>query len=268
VHDLLGYIGSSVNSTDVVVIHLTAFSAIGRLRSYLDILVGHPYRADVAANPYHFAEQLPFYSIQPLYVALISGLQFPRVAGTVSAVTNFALAVVLRCWLAPCLNGLGTAAACTLIMLSPNILVLCRWATPECLATVVAALALYLILERKVYFWGSSLLVFNVWVHTGAPILAGLVFALLFFMGKLDLWLGVTLSVISWLAISPSTILAATMAGLLFSTTPFSVDLLRPAKSWHTSHFLRIYTRSFRLPTFGSSLARFPSTYSLVWRFG
>jgi hypothetical protein len=197
--DLLGYIGSATNSTDAVVIHDTAFGAIRGVRSTDDLKVDNPYRVDVVANPYHFAEQLPFYSIKPLYVALIrglhgAGLPFPRATVTISAVSNFVLAIVLWFWLAPYLNGLGTAAACTLIMLSPNILVLSRWATPDSLATAVAAIGLYLILERKAYFWGSAFLLFNIWIRTDALILAGLVFALLFFLGKLDLTQAATLS--------------------------------------------------------------------------
>ena len=197
--DLLGYIGSATRSTDAVVIHDTALNALHSVRATPELQADLPYRVDMIANPYHFAEQLPFYSIKPLYVALIQGLHseglpFPRATVTISAVSNFALAVILWLWLAPYLNGLATAGACTLIMLSPNILVLSRWATPDCLATAVAALGLYLILERKNFFWGSAILVFDIWIRTDALILAGLVFAVLLFLRKLDLWQAATLS--------------------------------------------------------------------------
>jgi hypothetical protein len=71
-------------------------------------------------------------------------------------------------------------------MLSPNILELSRWATPDSLATLVAALGIYLILERNLYFWGCSFLVFDIWVRTDVLVLAGIVFLVLLLRGKLD----------------------------------------------------------------------------------
>jgi len=190
--DLLGYIGCSVDSTDPKVIHRAVFDAIRPVSSSPEIQVNIPYRVDVATNPYHFAEQLPFYSIKPIYVALVkvthrAGLPFPKAAVAVSAAANFALAVLLWQWLGAYLSGWTLAAACILIMLSPTVLPLSRWATPDALATVVAALALYLILERRLYFWGSSLLLIDVWVRTDALVLAGIVFATLLLLRKLDL---------------------------------------------------------------------------------
>jgi len=190
--DLLGYIGCSVDSADPKTIHRAVFDAIRPVSSSPEIQVDNPYRVDVAANPYHFAEQLPFYSIKPVYVALLkvthrAGLPFPKAAVAVSAAANFALAVLLWVWLGAYLGGWTLAAACSLIMLSPNVIALSRWATPDCLATAVAAIALYLILERKAYFWGSSLLVVNVWIRTDALVLAGIVFATLLLIRKLDL---------------------------------------------------------------------------------
>jgi hypothetical protein len=200
--DLLGYIGCSVDGTNPKVIHDAAFAAVQTVSNKKDIQPDNPYRADVTANPYHFAEQLPFYSIKPAYVILIKSfhrldLPFPKAAVAVSALSNFLLAVVLWVWLAPYLGGLQWAAAGTLIMLSPNVLALSRWATPDCLATFVAALGLYLIIERKLYFWGSSLLLIDVWVRTDALILAGIVFAILAFRRKLDVAQFVTLSVLA-----------------------------------------------------------------------
>jgi hypothetical protein len=198
--DMLGYVGAATSSTDAVLIHDAAFDALHSVRATPDLQADNPYRVDVTANPYHLAEQLPFYSIKPVYIALIRGLHregvaFPRAMVAISAASNFILAVILWFWLAPYLNGLATVAACTLIMLSPNILVLSRWATPDCLATAVAALGLYLILERKAYFWGCAFLVFNIWIRTDALVLAGMVFALLFFLGKLDVWQAATLCI-------------------------------------------------------------------------
>jgi hypothetical protein len=190
--DVLGYVGCAVDSTDPKVIQRAALDAIRNVPSDEDIRVDNPYRADVAANPYHFAEQLPFYSIKPIYVAFIkvlhrTGMPFQKSAVAISAASDFLLAVLLWQWLAPYLSGWSLAAACTLIMLSPNILVLSRWATPDCLATLVAAVAFYLVIERKSYFLGSAFLVLDVWVRTDALVLAGIVFAVLLITRKLDI---------------------------------------------------------------------------------
>jgi hypothetical protein len=189
--DLLGYIGSSIDSTDAKVIHKTVFDAIKPVSTGSEIQVDNPYRVDVAANPYHFAEQLPFYSIKPVYVELVkvvhhAGMPFPRAAISISAASNFLLATILWLWLGSCLGGWSLAGACSLIMLSPNILALARWATPDCLATAVAAFGLYLILERKKYFWGCALLVVNVWIRTDALVLAGIAFAAIYLCRKID----------------------------------------------------------------------------------
>jgi hypothetical protein len=200
--DLVGYIGASVDSTHAEAIHRVTFDAIKPISSDKDIQPDNPYRADVTANPYHFAEQLPFYSIKPAYVALIRGfhrlgLPFPKAAVAISAVSNFLLALLLWRWLSAYLSGLPLVCVCTLIMLSPNILGLARWATPDCLATFVAALAMYLIVERRLYFWGCSLLVLNVWVRTDALVLAGIVFAALLLRSKLDFTQFASLSALS-----------------------------------------------------------------------
>ena len=116
----------------------------------------------------------------------------------ISAVSNFLLAISrmavafgLHRW------SSHSAASCTLIMLSPNILELSRWATPDCFATFVAALGMYLILERNLYFWGCSFLIFDIWVRTDALVSAGIVFLVLLLRGKLDFTQFASLSVLS-----------------------------------------------------------------------
>jgi hypothetical protein len=203
--DVVGYIGASVDSTNPELIYQQTFSAMKPILgnpANAEVQPSNPYRADVAANPYHFAEQIPFYSIKPIYVDLIRGfhrvgLSYPKSAVAISAVSSFALAVLLWLWLSPYLGGLPLVACCTMIMLSPNILGLVRWATPDCLATFIAALGFYLILERKLYFWGCAALMCNIWVRTDALVLAGVIFFVLWVRAKLDFVQFASLSVLS-----------------------------------------------------------------------
>jgi len=189
--DLLGYIGSSVTSSDPQVIYREAFTAIQPIRSNKGIQLENPYRTDVAANPFHFAEQLPLYSIKPAYVALLKtlhrfGLPYPKSAVVISAASNFVLAMLLWFWLSSHVDGIALFGASSLIMLSPNLLIISRWATPDALATFIAAFGLYLILGREKHFWGSSLLVLDVWIRTDSIVLAGIVMFVLLLRGKLD----------------------------------------------------------------------------------
>jgi hypothetical protein len=126
-----------------------------------------------------------------------TGMPLQKSAVAISAGSNFLLAVLLWRWLGVYLSGWSLSAVCSLIMLSPNILVLSRWATPDCLATLVAAAGLYLILEQKSYYWGSALLLVDVWVRTDALVLAGIVFAVLLIGGKLDFGQFATLALLA-----------------------------------------------------------------------
>ncbi len=119
-------------------------------------------------------------------VSIAPVCSYPKSAVAISAVSSFALAILLWFWLSPYLAGLPLVACCTMIMLSPNILALVRWATPDCLATFIAALAFYLILERKLYFWGCAALMCDIWVRTDVLVLAGVIFFVLWVRAKLD----------------------------------------------------------------------------------
>ncbi len=192
--DVVGYVGASITSTNPEAIYKQTFAVMNPIiadDANTQVQPDNPYRADVAKNPYHFAEQIPFYSIKPIYIDLIrgfhrGGLSYARSAVAISAVSSFALAVLLWLWLSPYLAGLPLVACCTMIMLSPNILGLARWATPDCLATFVAALGFYLILDRKLYFWGCAVLMCDIWIRTDALVLAGIIFFVLWVRAKLD----------------------------------------------------------------------------------
>jgi hypothetical protein len=200
--DLIGYIGSAVDSPDPQTDYQQTFAAIQAIRSDKGLQLENPYRADVAANPFHFAEQLPLYSIKPAYVALLKalhqfGLPYPKSAVVISATSNFGLAMLLWFWLASYVEGVVLFGVCTFIMLSPNVLVLSRWATPDALAMLVATAGLFLILGRGKYFWGSALLVLDVWIRTDSIVLAGLVMFALLLGGKLELLQFASLSLLA-----------------------------------------------------------------------
>src|SRR5580698_8465603 len=103
--DVVGYVGASSDGANPELLYQQTFSAMKPIianPANAEVQPDNPYRADVVKNPYHFAEQIPFYSIKPIYVDLIRGihrvgLPYPKSAVAISAVSSFALAALL--WL-------------------------------------------------------------------------------------------------------------------------------------------------------------------------
>ena len=89
-------------------------------------------------------------------------------------------------------------------MLSPNVLELSRWATPDALAMLVAPPASYLILAQTDIFWGSALLVLDVWIRTDAVVLAGIVMFVLFVRAAKTRIRSVRFPVTSWRSLATS----------------------------------------------------------------
>src|SRR5712672_2688886 len=77
--DVLAYVGCAINlsESDQVKIHAQVFEQAREElpeEDFHEMTTSVPFRQDVAANPWHFAEQLPFYSIRPLYIELLAAL--------------------------------------------------------------------------------------------------------------------------------------------------------------------------------------------------
>jgi hypothetical protein len=77
--DVLAYVGCAMNLSerDQGKIHAQVFEqARAELPEddFNEMTTAVPFRRDVAANPWHFAEQLPFYSIGPLYIGLMASI--------------------------------------------------------------------------------------------------------------------------------------------------------------------------------------------------
>src|SRR5512146_2571517 len=73
--DMIGYMAvvTSWQTTNPVEMHRRVFQQIRATSSpaaYAALTSG-PFRADIAANPWHLAEQIPLYSIKPLYLDLV-----------------------------------------------------------------------------------------------------------------------------------------------------------------------------------------------------
>src|ERR1700681_3551732 len=80
--DMLPYAGviASWQTSDADAIHRDAYASIGGLPEYA-VLVGtappSEFKHDIFSDSIHFVQQLPFYSIKPLYCLLLAGLHPP-----------------------------------------------------------------------------------------------------------------------------------------------------------------------------------------------
>ncbi|MBV9889241.1 MAG: hypothetical protein JO119_22090, partial [Acidobacteria bacterium] len=94
--DAVGYVGASIPGANPESIYQQTFVAMKPIlanKAYTEVQPDNPYRADVIANPYHFAEQVTFYSIKPVYVDLIrgfhrAGLSYPKSAVAISGISS------------------------------------------------------------------------------------------------------------------------------------------------------------------------------------
>ena len=187
--DMLGYIGviESWHTSDNNAVHDAAYSAIRHLPEYNELTGNSPcepsvftsYRADVAQNSAHFVQQLPFYSVKPLYLLAVSvlhrgGLSYPRSFAFLSVIGYFCTGVITWMWLSRYWPKWLSTVLGGLLVINPEIVSVGRSTTPDALALMLIALGLYLLMESPNSTSGPVLLLFSIWVRPDALILVGL----------------------------------------------------------------------------------------------
>ena len=183
-YDLFGYLASAVCSSesDPAIIHSIVFrEAKAEVPDAEFALLAHPtdwshlestsYRIDLANNAFHFAEQIPFYSVKPAYVRLIVvlhklGMTRIQAAKLLSVIGYLALGIVFFSWSRACLNTLPSVALASMFMLSQPILDSARLFTPDAVSVAVVTGALYALFARKRELIGMTLLCCSVFVRT------------------------------------------------------------------------------------------------------
>jgi hypothetical protein len=189
--DMMGYIGNAVaiSGASIREIHDTAYRALNAEAppAAREHLLGRDKagptsqwesRQDRAVDAGHFAEYLPCFAVRPIFNELIYLLHYKLGVGLVKAsivipvASYWLIGALVFLWLGR-YTGLERAAAGSfLLMLSPPILDLARFNTPDALACLVSLAALYLIFERNRMFWGLTLLLLSVYVRTDNALLA------------------------------------------------------------------------------------------------
>jgi hypothetical protein len=188
--DMLGYMGNALleQETDPVRIHQEVYAEV---RSLLPPVVQEHFRGqqadapesqnasrrDRAANAYHFAEFLPFFAIRPLYNQLLwllskTGVSLIRTSVLVSVASYFMLGVLVFLWVVEYVEGLPAVLFAILIMVSPPITQVARFTGADCISTLFALLALYLIWEKRLLALGIGLLLCSIYIRTDNVALA------------------------------------------------------------------------------------------------
>lgn len=194
--DMMGYIGNAVaiSGASVRQIHDISYRAVDAEvpPAAREHLLGRDKagpisqwesRQDRAVNADHFAEYLPCFAIRPVFNELIYLLHFKLGIGLVhativiSVLSYWLIGVLVFCWLCRYASVGRSALGSLLLMLSPPILDLARFNTPDALACLVSLAALYLIFERDRMFWGLTVLLLSVYVRTDNALLAVAVLA-------------------------------------------------------------------------------------------
>jgi len=140
-------------------------------------------RQDRAVNADHFAEYLPCFAIRPIFNELVYllhyklGVGLVRATIVISVFSYWLIGMLVFLWVCRYATVERAALGSLLLMLSPPILDLARFNTPDALACLVSLAGLYLIFERGRMFWGLTLLLVSVYVRTDNAILAVAVFA-------------------------------------------------------------------------------------------
>jgi hypothetical protein len=112
---------------------------------------GLPYRREMAANAASFAQQMPYYSVKPLYTGLVYvcyHLGVPLIGATVlpSLLGYIGIGILLLVWTRKYLPG--AELFCALVMVTAPMWEMARTSSPDGLSAFLMLGGLYFILEK------------------------------------------------------------------------------------------------------------------------
>ena len=196
--DMLAYIGvvESWHSSDPHVIHDVAYSSVQGLPEYKSLVGIDPvskYNQRVAADSFDFVQQLPIYSIKPLYCMILAalhrgGLSYTTALNLISAGSFVGLALLAWFWFHQYLDEWWCTVFATLLVVSPPIYTAGRFATPDALELVLVIFGLYMMLEHSYTAAGGVFLILAVWARPDAMIVVGVIFFTLLYLKIIDYW--------------------------------------------------------------------------------
>lgn len=181
--DIIAYvaIAESRYNTDFVALHRQAFAEVAahtNKNEYVSLTTQLPDWRKLAEDNTFFGEYLPYYSIRPGYVALLSAaiaLHISPVvmASLISALSLFGSGIICFLWMkryAP--PWVALALSLTVTISYPSLLV-GRLLTPDALTQFLLILALYLLSDETPSVLALSVLLASVFVRTDSLIPVG-----------------------------------------------------------------------------------------------
>jgi hypothetical protein len=166
----------SYTEKDPEVIHLNTYQAVRESvpSKRFSALVGvnqpkmHArYRSAMASNPDYFMQQLPFFSVKPLYPFLMTilhfgGLSLVDASVSISNAAYFALGVLIYAWVSRYLPALISLIIAYGLSSFPLVTYIARISTPDALSALIVLLAIYLYIEQRSYKIALAVLVGSV----------------------------------------------------------------------------------------------------------
>jgi len=194
--DALQYAANAllIQKSDIVQIHRQIYDDVNKSipQPSRDYLQGRQPGAPADQNrsremrskhPHLLGEFLPLFAIRPLYIQVIylmhaAGVGLIRSTILISAISYFLLGALLYFWIQPYCGPLFAIVVSSLLMLSSPMTTLGSENISDCLATLVAFTAIYLILEKKLLTPGLTVLLASIYFRTDFVMLAAPVLVL------------------------------------------------------------------------------------------
>jgi hypothetical protein len=208
--DMLDFAGCvfSIHDLDPVSLHKRAYEGI--LKDAPSFSIPHllgtdgdpnvgPSRRDRHANPNHFVESLPYFSIKPLYIELIAifyrlGIRiFPAII-LASVIPAFCATLLMCAWT---LRLGGSALLLCIFLFVPEIRGPGSGVGPDALSVLALAAALFLIFMYEKFCPGITLLLASIWIRTDNAIVALFVLGYLLWKRRLPLWMTSVLAAVA-----------------------------------------------------------------------
>jgi hypothetical protein len=239
--DMLPYAGviASWQTSDADAIHRAAYASIRGLPEYAVLTGTAPvseFKQDIFSDSIHFVQQLPFYSIKPLYCLLVAGLHrlgfsFPQSMAMISVSSFVILCVLTWFWLRRYLTQWQSMAFAALLVISPPIYTVARLASPDAINLTLVALALYLFLESSHVVTGATILLLTLWVRPDSVILTGLLFCVLLLLKKIDFAEWFTFCVLALLSYFVIRVFAGPYSWSVLFQNSFITELTAPGNA-------------------------------------
>lgn len=157
-------------------------------QQYKLLIADTPYRQQMKTNAEAFIQQLPFYHIKPIYVALVwlsysAGLSLPFSTVLPSLLAFFGIGIILFKWLSKFVSQNQSILITCCILLAMPFTGIGRESSPDALSCFFILLGCYWFFVKKCWLWVAPTLVLAILTRPDNIILVGL-FCLLLLVKK------------------------------------------------------------------------------------